>query len=172
MRPTHSIMLSLRLIEPLNPAPALFGAKLMELWSVTCSTIVVLYYNSPNNRRYLTVYHEPILRLQPTHSILLSLLLMEPMIPSPALLGAKLMELRPFTCSTIVHYYNSPNNRRYLTVSHEPRLRPPQPAHSILLSLLLMEPLNPALASFGTQLMELWPFTCSIIVHCSSFVWG
>jgi hypothetical protein len=201
----HYILLSFLLMDTLNSAPALFMAKHMELWPVICS-IIPIYYNSPNNRRYLIGSHEPSLRPQPKHSILLSLLLMEPLIPSPALLGAKLMDLWTVTCSTIVHYYNSPNYHRYLTVSHEPRLRPeaaggtlypvvsdsnvtcsiipvysnssnnsiyftvsrpprpkPQPADSKLLSLLLMEPLNPALALFWAELVELRPVICSSI---------
>jgi hypothetical protein len=134
----HSILLSLLLMQPLNPAPALFGAKLMELWPVTCS-IIALYYNSPNNRRYLAISQEPRLRPHLAHSILLSPLLMEPLSPAPALFGAKLMELWLVRCCVIALHYNLPKNSIYLAVSRQPRLRP-QLAHSILLSLLLMHP--------------------------------
>jgi hypothetical protein len=160
-QPTHSILLSPLLLEPLNPAPALFGAKRMELWPVTCS-IIALYYNSPNNSRYLAISREPRLRPDLAHSIWLSLLLMEPLNPAPALFGAKLMELWPVRCCVIALYYNLPKNSMYLAISHQPRLRP-QPAHSILLSLLRMQPLNPDPAIYGAKLMELWPVTFSII---------
>jgi hypothetical protein len=69
-----------------------------------------------------------------------------------------------FICSIINLYYISPTNRIYLVISWEPRLCL-QLAHSILLSLLLMEALDQARAVLGAQLLELWPVICSIINH-------
>jgi hypothetical protein len=134
----------------------------MELWPVICS-IVGYYYNStPKHSLYLVISWEPILWLQMAHSILLYLLLMEPLSQARAILGAGLLELWPFICSIICCYSNLPTNRIYLTISWEQRLCR-QLAHSILLALLLMEPLNQARASLVAEILELWPVICSSI---------
>jgi hypothetical protein len=148
-------------MKTLNQVRAILGAQLLELWPVICS-IVGLYYNSPTNSIYLTISWEPRLCQQWAHSILLSLLIMEPFSQARASLGAELLELGPVICSIINLYYNSPKHRIYLAIAWEPRLCL-QLAHSILLSLLLMEPLNQAQASLVAQLLELCLVISSII---------
>jgi hypothetical protein len=148
-------------MEPLNQARAILVAQRLELWSVICS-IINLYYNSPKHRIYLAISWEPRLCQQLEHSTLFSLLLMEPLNQARAILVAQLLELCPVISSIIGLYYNSPTNSIYLTISWEPRLCW-KVAHSILLSLLLMQPLNQARASLAAQLLELCPVICSII---------
>jgi hypothetical protein len=148
-------------MEPWNQARAILGAELLELWPVICS-IIGLYSNLPTNRIYLAISWVPRLCRQLAHSLLLSLLLMEALNQARASLGAQLLELWSFLCSIIGLYCNSPTNSIYLAISWEQRLWP-QMAHSIFLSLLLMEPRNQARAFGGAQLLELWPVICSII---------
>jgi hypothetical protein len=149
-------------MEPFNQARAILGAELLELWPVICS-IIGLYYNSPTNSIYLSISWEPRPCQQLAHSILLSQFLMEPLNQARASLGAQRLELWPVICSTINLYYNSPKHRIYLAISWEPRLCQ-QLAHSTLLSLLFMEPLNQAPAILVAELLELCPVKSSIII--------
>jgi hypothetical protein len=149
-------------MEPLNQARAILVAQLLELCPVI-SSIIGLYYNSPTNSIYLTISWEPRLCWKVAHSILLSLLLMQPLNQARASLAAQLLELCPVICSIINLYYNSPTNRIYLPISWEPRLCL-QLAHSILFSLLPMEPKNQARAILWANLLELWTFICSSII--------
>jgi hypothetical protein len=158
----HSTLLSLLFMEPLNQAPAILVAELLELCPVI-SSIIILYYNSPTNSIYLIISWGPSICWKLAHSILLSLLLIEPLNQARASLVAQLLELCPVICSIIINlYYNSPTNRIYLAISWEPRVCL-QLVHSILLSLLLMKPLNKARASLVAELLELWPVICSTI---------
>jgi hypothetical protein len=42
-----SILLALLLMEALKPVPAIVGAKLIALWTVVCTSIVLYYTTSP-----------------------------------------------------------------------------------------------------------------------------